>query len=343
MNAATVIHRADEANPRYNNGTLIELAGGRLLMIYQQWYLGRHDASPGRLLGRHSDDGGSTWSAGRIIKESYDPDAYAGGGKRIGSPALLAGQDGSLLLFHDVMNTRDDHRTHLCRSYDQGVTWSESVPLSTALGYYVMNNDRAVRLGSGRILAPSALHGPMPATRRHGHAFCFYSDDDGLTWERSTDSVDVGSESGSQEPGVVELTDGRVMMYVRTDHGRPYRCYSADQGLSWSQPAPMSVASPCSPQTIRRIPSSGDLLMMWNDTRGPARRPLTSAISRDEGDTWEQRVTLEDEDGLAWSYPSIAFRAGDVLATYYVHDVAAQRISLKLRILPLATWYGAAA
>ena len=287
MTGGALIHRADDANPRYNNGTLIELAGGRLLLIYQQWYLGRHDASPSRLLGRHSDDGGRTWSAGRIVKESYDPDAYEGGGKRIGSPALLAGPGGSLLLFHDVMNTRDDHRTHICRSYDQGITWSESVPLTTALGYYVMNNDRAVRLSSGRILAPSALHGATPATRQHGRAFCFYSDDDGLTWERSVDTVDAGTEFGSHEPGVVELADGRVMMHLRTDHGCPYRCYSADEGQTWSEPEAMSVASPRSPQTIRRIPSTGDLLMIWNDAPGPTRRPLSSAISRDEGDTWE--------------------------------------------------------
>ena len=42
-------------------------------------------------------------------------------------------------------------------SSDQGRTWSEPVLCMPGAGYYVTNNDRIIRLGSGRLVVPAAL------------------------------------------------------------------------------------------------------------------------------------------------------------------------------------------
>ena len=122
---------------------------------------------------------------------------------------------------------------------------------------------------------------------------CYLSDDNGKTWRRSKDPFKGYAPDGRritlQEPGVVELKDGRLMMFIRTDAGSQYVCHSSDGGETWSKPGPSSLASPLSPASIERIPWTGDLLCVWNDHSGVhpfpegRRTPLCLAISKDEG------------------------------------------------------------
>jgi len=96
-----------------------------------------------------------------------------------------------------------------------------------------------------------------------------------------------------QEPGVVALKDGRILMFMRNNSGYQYISYSSDQGESWSSAEPSTIKSPRSPASIERIPSTGDLLMVWNNNDGKKkaisgkRTPFNTAISRDDGKTWQ--------------------------------------------------------
>ena len=87
---------------------------------------------------------------------------------------------------------------------------------------------------------------------------------------------------------MVELKDGRLMMLSRTDQGSQFRSYSSDGGITWSPAEPSNIISPVSPCSIERMPSTGDLVLVWNDHSDVAdayrgkRTPLHVAISRDE-------------------------------------------------------------
>ncbi|MFP4175727.1 MAG: sialidase family protein [Candidatus Brocadiia bacterium] len=133
-----------------------------------------------------------------------------------------------------------------------------------------------VELDDGRLLVPAALHPSEDGTRdtwcgRAG-ATCYYSDDEGDTWHRAADilaipdRIDTGT--GLQEPGVVELEDGRVYMWARTDLGTQYEAISEDGGETWSRARPSPLCSPLSPASIKRLPGTGDLLAVWNDHSG---------------------------------------------------------------------------
>ena len=67
---------------------------------------------------------------------------------------------------------------------------------------------------------------------------------------------------------------------------------------------PTELASSQSPPLLIRIPSTGDLLCVWNQAsgeeirRGYLRGRLSSAISRDNGMTWEHFKTIERHEGL---------------------------------------------
>jgi hypothetical protein len=111
----------------------------------------------------------------------------------------------------------------------------------------------------------------------------------------------------------VELKGGRLMLFSRTALGSQYVSYSNDGGESWSEPGPGPLISPVSPASIERIPKTGHLLAVWNDHSQIApelkgrRTPLTLAISRDEGKTWERKRNLLDDPKGWYCYTAVEF------------------------------------
>jgi hypothetical protein len=136
----------------------------------------------------------------------------------------------------------------------------------------------------------------------------FYSDDDGRTWKRSLSELLVSLDHGRrgvysfEEPCVEELSDGRVLMYGRTELGRFFRTMSKDGGITWSIPESVAVAASYAPPMIVRIPATGHLLLVWNQSSpeeilaGLHRHRLSTAISEDHGVTWARFRNLESLD-----------------------------------------------
>ena len=113
---------------------------------------------------------------------------------------------------------------------------------------------------------------------------------------------------------MIECTDGRLMLLARTDMGCHYRSYSEDGGVTWAGAEPTGLKTSCvSPASIRRIPQTGDILIVFNDASeiGPEyegkRTPLVTAISDDEGETWKHRRWLEDDPDGWYCYTAIHF------------------------------------
>ena len=147
--------------------------------------------------------------------------------------------------------------------------------------------------------------------------------------------------------GDVELVDGRVLMIMRTQLGHIATSYSDDRGDSWSKPSSLSVKAPEAPSTLRRIPSTGDLLLIWNNTytegagHGGRRTPLTAAISNDEGQTWRHVRNLEADPSRTYSYPSLIFSQGRAVLSYWESEPKTNRLSSKFRSLPISWFYQA--
>ena len=102
----------------------------------------------------------------------------------------------------------------------------------------LVHNDKLLRLASDRILAAAELRVNTRLDNDHRGfvSTAWYSDDDGHTWYRSDNDVNL-LEQGieSQEPHLVELRDGRVMMLFRTYSGYVGRADSGDRGQTWSK------------------------------------------------------------------------------------------------------------
>ena len=309
-------------NPRNSEGDFVTLKNGRILFVYSH-YTGAstHDDAPAYLAGRFSDDGGKTWS-----DEDF-PVVENEGRMNVMSVSFLRLQNGNIALFYLRKNSEDDCVPMLRISTDEAKTWSDPIACITdQKGFFVLNNNRAIQLKNGRLLIAVALHEKIEGVEfnEYGRLFSYYSDDNGATWHCGQE---VRNPSGviAQEPGVIELKDGTIMMIIRTDGGFQYLSWSKDKGQTWTPMVAGNIRSAnFSPASIARIPSTGDLLLVWNNNEDSRprdhtygkRTPLTVAVSKDEGKTWEH-VTDIETDPLGWyCYIAIHFTKKDVLLGY---------------------------
>ena len=258
-------------HPRNSEGSFATLSSGRILFCYSQFYGGARDESPARIVRIHSDDQGRTWSEPVTVVENS-------GGNNVMSVSLLRLASGKLAMFYCLKNSWIDCRPHLRLSTDEGETWTEARLVQQAPGYFVLNNDRVIQLSTGRILLPLAFHrsrGTDPHTSKswdsRAIATWLYSDDDGTTWQESASwwAMPVSSGSGLQEPGVVELADGSLIAWSRTDKGVQYGFTSTDHGRTWTPPVPTELKSPQGPaSSAMTLP-----VLMPARTRARTRRP----------------------------------------------------------------------
>jgi len=301
-----------EDNPRNSEGAFVTLKDGRVLFVYTHFTGGGGDHSAAHLAGRTSSDGGRTWTKeDQVIVKNE-------GGMNVMSVSLLRLQNNNIALFYLLKNSGQDCRPVMRLSKDEGATWGEPVMCITdEVGYYVLNNDRVIQLEDGRLVAPVCLHWPKGAPKAdwQGTLMCYLSDDNGKSWQRSKSAQKTFDAAGkrvtTQEPGVIELKDGRVMMFIRTNAGCQYLSYSSDGGDTWSAPVASGIKSPVSPASIKRLPSTGDLLLVWNDHANihaglkSRRVPLSTAISKDDGKTWQCVKVLEGNPKGRYCYIAI--------------------------------------
>lgn len=310
--------------PRNSEGAFVTLKNGTIFYAYSQFYGGTDDGSKARIVAIESRDGGRTWSnPPRTVVENT-------GAQNVMSVSLLRLANGEIALFYLVKNSNHDLKPWAAFSTDEAATWSGKVQMISAYGYFVMNNDRVIQLSSGRLVAPVSFHRPLVVNGAlendgRGIAMWYLSDDNGRSWRESDywwAMPEPDTEAGMQEPGVVELADGSLFSWARTNTGVQYGFRSTDGGKIFSPPERTSLVSPVSPASIKRIPGSSDLLAVYNDHSGRfpftkgRRTPLVAAISHDGGKTWPVARVIESDPDGHFCYTAIHFVGKNVLMGY---------------------------
>jgi len=313
-----------EGHPRNSEGDFVALQDGRLLFVYSHFTGGGGDHDRAFLAGRSSSDGGKTWTdRDEVIVERE-------GDWNVMSVLLLRLKSGAIGLFYLRKNSLTDCRPLLRLSTDEAKTWSQPIECITdKIGYYVLNNDRAEQLSSGRLVLPVCHHanegGKFDSA---GTILCYLSDDDGQTWRRSKterQAMKDGKRLIAQEPLVIERKDKSLLLLARSNESSQLQSHSTDGGDTWTDLVPSTIKSPLSPASIERLPS-GDLLLVWNDhsqidasLRG-TRTPLSAAISKDDGQTWHPSRTLFDNPHGWYCYTAIEVVGEHVLLGHCAGD-----------------------
>ncbi|HPO12110.1 MAG TPA: sialidase family protein [Candidatus Hydrogenedentes bacterium] len=316
----TVVVPVGPQNPRNSEAAIIPLSDGRLLLGWTEFYAGNGaDHGPARISGLLSGDGGHAWGGKYTLVEND-------GGCNVMEVNFLRLKNNDIALFYCQKNSEDkDCRVMMRVSKDEGKTFGSVKQLSADAKYTGLTNGRSIRLKSGRILL-EAWEG--------GYSYCYLSDDDGATWR---ESQRIKPEKGSWEPACIELKDGRVMMMTRTGMGGQFKSISSDGGDHWSEPVLSPLVGTAAPVSLSRVPTTGDILAIWNHNPGKnVRNPFTAAISKDEGETWEHFKNIEEAADDQWAYPAITWVKNNALLTYFNYKGG---LSLQLKELPAAWFY----
>lgn len=342
------VSRSSKDLPRKSEGDVIETRDGRLLLVSMEFGGDGSDFATTRLVAHESADGGRTWTGHRVVAETAPSDI------NVYSPNLIRTHDnGILLIFHRYHGNQKGPKftLHAWKSTDEGRTFA---PYSVFFekGEFQLCNATVKRLKSGRLLLPvnSAVPGDHGLAGKYA-ASVVYSDDDGRTWKESPARLNL-PKRGAMEPHVEQAADGRVLMVMRSQLGTLHMAESADEGAHWSEPKSTALKSPESCPELVRIPKTGDLLMIWNDSFDPGfrshygkRSPLTAAISKDNGRTWQNLRNIETDPKRAFSNPGCRFtRDGKAIVNYwtceYLPDWRMQDlIDLRVAIIDTGWFY----
>jgi predicted neuraminidase len=176
--------------------------------------------------------------------------------------------------------------------------------------------------------------------------------DGGDSWEVVGD---LGREARAHliQPTVVELSDGQLMAFMRSQEGFIYRSYSSDLGETWSVPRPTELPNNNSgielvrlrsgllalvynPTGVEKLPP--DLEQGWPDVMptgfskwGP-RTPLWVCFSADDGETWPWTIVLEEGPG-EYSYPAAVQAMDGTLHITYTYN----RVGIRHAAIPEGT------
>jgi sialidase-1 len=275
-----------------------------------------HDHSPVNIATMLSSDDGYTWSDYCILADNNPGDT------NVHYPLLLGLHSGDILMYyiryHEIKPAAPlNFTSFMCKSSDDGQTWTDPV------AHHIIGRPM-IQLSTGRILMSNQkVAGQWCGQGDHQIAGGYYSDDDGQTWTESQTFADLPLR-GAMEPHIVELRDGRLMMVLRTQIGAIFKSYSCDGGANWSKPQTTGIRGPESMRCLKRIPTNGDLILIWNHSEfdpeydhDGKRTPLTVAISKDDGESFENFKDIETDSGVEFTNPSCHFTSsGKVIITY---------------------------
>ena len=359
MNSRIICDLAPTAdNNRNSEGAFLERKDGSILFVYSRYgNEGHSDGAAADLYGMVSEDQGETFGEPFLLLKHQTVQA-----DNVMSVSLMRMENGDMGLFYLKKTEGNQCCCYLIRSSDEGISWGESVRCIPERGYFVVNNDRVIRCKSGRLLIAAAYH-PSEAKQDEdgkwvlkstgpGVLKLFASDDDGRSWRTLPVEKEIpvsrGCKTGVQEPGLLQLADGSIWCFIRTDAGRQYEAFGDENGENWSQPLPSSFTSALSPLSAKRL-KDGRLMAVWNPVPGyngrqagpegfwnPGRTPLAVAFSADEGQSWSKPEPIEEDKQSGYCYTAIYETAdGGVLLGYCAGGPADKCLLNRLRIRKL--------
>lgn len=282
-----IFERGEQGYELFRIPALIKATDGTLLVFAEARKLASAgDGGDIDLVLKRSSDNGKTWS--EIIP------VFDRGIQTCGNPVPIVDQrDGTIHL----MMMLDNRHVFITKSSDHGLTWTVGREITAAVkpenwGFYATGPVHGIQIKNGpyrgRLIVPSYANVPVAGKIKH-HSFCLYSDDHGATWNRGN----LSPQENVGECTVVELSDGRLMLNMRSK--LPYRsvAYSSDGGNNWQHPRiDTSLIDPPCQAALLDIVYAGSPLILFSNPSSNKRENMTIRASFDQGQTWQKSLRI---------------------------------------------------
>ena len=145
----------EQGNPRNSEGAFLTREDGVIIFAFSR-FKGEDpsDHAASDICALYSYDDGNTFGDMKTILTCEGEGAI-----NIMSLSFMHMKNGDIGLFYLVRENRASLQMFLRRSGDGGATWGDRVLCTPTDGFFVVNNDRVIRLANGDILIPAACHG----------------------------------------------------------------------------------------------------------------------------------------------------------------------------------------
>lgn len=268
------------------------------------------------------------------------------------NPVLYIMPNREIWLFYKIGSTVGDWTGWLVKSKDGGKTWSQRQPLPK--GFLGPIKNKPVLVNNKLVCGSSTENNGW---RFHVEIFDLktnqwhYVGPVDAELKPRTDDVEPTTPDMEKpvykpnegprpiysiQPSIMTLSDGRLMVLMRTHNGKLAQSFSSDGGFNWTKvslstmPSTQSGTDAVTLQDGRQVLIYNDFEALPGTKKGP-RTPLDLALSRD-GMTWEHVLVLENSPISQYSYPAIIQGKDGALHCIYTwrrERIAYQKIDLQ--------------
>lgn len=288
------------------------------------WFSGtREGDSDVAILLARLPKGSSQWSEPQVV-DHHPGESYQ-------NPVLFEAPDGSLWIFHTTQPAGEGQanaKVLVTRSKDRGTHWSAPEVLFDLPGSFT--RQPLVVMPDGNWLLPMYVTPSRGITTgaQTNYSLMKISADRGATWK----DCSVPDSNGYVQPSVIRAGGGYLAFFRSRFADFIYRSTSPD-GCRWAPPRKTELPNNNASIQVTKL-ANGHLVLVFNNSHsvirdGKAttapRKPLTVALSTNNGATWEWARDLETGQSAPppgreeYSYPSVAQTADGRISVAYTY------------------------
>lgn len=334
---------------------LVTTEKGTLIAVYDNRYNNQRDLQEDIDVGMsRSTDGGQTWEPMKVILDMGEYGGLSDSRNGVGDPAILVDRSNNTLwvaalwIHGNYASVQNNHfkqqglepmpdgsgsQVVLVKSTDDGITWSEPVNITrmvkdTRWDRFLQGPGMGITMSDGTLVFAGQFLDPENGMQSASNIF--YSNDHGKTWKTGSGSIPGGGEAQ-----VAEISDGKLMMNMRSTIKARLVAVSDDLGESWELHPTSGKALQESGCMASFIATDLDIngkkqrvLFFSNPDNTDGRTNMTIKASVDGGKTWPESFQLEINEKSGFGYSCLTMVDDKTIGILYegVKDLIFQKI-----------------